>query len=373
MLQANFRIRIRANKPTLINRALPGKGELMVTKGEEVKPQDTLGKYEVSGGFSLIHLAKEIGATASLANKFLQRKIGERIFKGELLAFKKGFFRKKILTSPTDGVLENYNPKTGDLLIRLLPKQQFLTSGVYGIVEDVDSSTNKAVIKSLVTEVFGVIGSGKERSGLLHVLQGRGNLFTKQQVSTLLRGSIIVGGALLYSDTLKKCIQHGVGGIIIGGVNSKDLLSLGRSLYWNERIGTDLGISVIATEGFGAIPIGDDIYNLLQTYNQKYVFINGNIAAMQLPSLDSDSIMYLRKVSLPKTNIPSHQPDLERKDMEIGDRVRIIWPPFMGALGEIIGIDKSLTKLESGISTFLVTIELASRKIKVPFPNLELI
>jgi transcription antitermination factor NusG len=66
-------------------------------------------------------------------------------------------------------------------------------------------------------------------------------------------------------------------------------------------------------------------------------------------------------------------PEIMLKNIKISDRVRITWPPFMGTIGKVIALDNQATKLESGIITYLLTIETSSKKIKVPYTNIELI
>lgn len=370
---ANVRTRIRVNQVVHIRRQLPGKGQLTVAKNAEVTPADVVGKSMVTAGFSSVNLAKRLGVSRQQAIKFLQRPFGKRIYKGELLALRQGLFDKNIVISPTDGLIDEYSERTGELKLKLLPKEVSLPAGVYGIVDDVEVATNEVVIRTLVTQVYGLFGSGKERGGVLKIISHQGSLTYASAVTTQSRQHILVVGSLIYGEALRKAVTIGAQGIIAGGLNAADYQSMATSLEPFYRVGTDIGISIMATEGFGPIPIGDDIFQVIHSYNDKFVFLNGNLRQLLLPATKPDSILSLRKVSLPIAKKPAHTPEELVRAIKVGDRVRIIWPPFMGMQGTVIGIDQTATRLPSGIVSILVTVASLRRKIKVPYPNLEII
>lgn len=370
---ANFRERIRPNSALFVKRSLLGPGKLYVKKGVEVKPQDELGSYHLSAGFASVSLSDSLGVSKKGAEKYLQRKKGEKIFKGELLALKKGLFSKKILISPTDGVIEEYDQISGDLRLRFLPKQLTLTSGVYGIIEEVNNEIGEVVIRCLVDEIFAVFGSGRERAGILEIVGNKSNVLTKQQLNPDMKGHILLTGALVYKEALHRAVEYGISGIITGGLNARDFVAIAGSIDPKRRLGTDIGTSVVALEGFGPIPLGLDIERVLNSYVGKFVFVNGNSTRLLLPALSADSIMALRKVVIPAHRIPEHQPDIKVEEIKVGSTVRIIWPPYVGSQGKVQGVDKLETQLPSGISTILLTVETNMRRIKVPYTNVELI
>lgn len=370
---ANFRERIRPNSALFVKRSLLGPGKLNVKKDMEVKPQDELGSYHLSAGFASVSLADSLGVSKKGAEKYLQRKKGEKIFKGELLALKKGLFSKKILVSPTDGVIEEYDQISGDLRLRFLPRQLTLTSGVYGIIEEVNNEIGEVVIRCLVDEIFAVFGSGRERAGILEIVGNKSNVLTKQQLNPDMKGHILLTGALVYKEALHRAVEYGISGIITGGLNARDFVAIAGSIDPKRRLGTDVGTSVVALEGFGPIPLGLDIERVLNSYLGKFVFVNGNSTRLLLPALSSDSIMALRKVVIPAHRIPEHQPDIKVEEVKVGSIVRIIWPPYVGSQGKVQGVDKLETQLPSGISTILLTVETNMRRIKVPYTNVELI
>ncbi len=375
ILYANATERVRLNTVSLIRRTILGSGSLTVSLGQEVRPEDILGKYQTRAGFTTINLAKELSVSKSSAGKFLTRKKGDKIFEGELLAQKKGIFGETNIITPSDAIVDDYFPDRGEVRLQFLPKDVSLTSGVYGIVEVVDKERGEIVIKALVNELFGIVGSGNQRGGILRFINERGNVLTSQ-LKPDFKHAIIVGGDIINKETLQKAVEIGISGIISGGVNLSDYLSLSSSIQPQKRIATDIGITVLATEGFGLLSLGKDILEMLKKYEGKFIFINGNSRRIMLPVLERDSIITLRKTALSVGKItayPEHQPELTAREIKVGDKVRIIWPPFMGSQGKVVAIDKTVTRLPSGIVTYLLTIEIPTKKLKVPYLNVELI
>lgn len=373
ILTANFRPRIKENTLTRIKRMLIGQGKINVVVNVEVAPPDILGQYERSGGFFAVKLAKLLGVNDKNGDRYLQRQMGSRIYKGELLALRKGIFGKRAITAPTDGILEVYDPNKGELRLRSLPKVVPLTSGVYGIVESINKVTGEIFIKTMGTEVIGVLGAGVERGGILKIMNNASGMVSERQITGQLEGHIIVAGAFIHGESLKKAVECNLSGIISGGLNARDYKAMTGYVNPTLRIGSDPGISILATEGFGSLSIGQDVMEVVKSHNGRYVFLSGNAGRLLLPSVDPDSIMALHKVVLPKVIKPEGAIDISLGEINLGSGVRIIWPPFSGAQGKVVAIDKSLTTLDSGVSTYLLTIDTGKRRIRVPYPNVELI
>lgn len=373
-LYANHRLRINPGICKLVKRSLKGPGRIVAQKNIEIAPHDVLGHYKLTAGFTKINLSSELGASPVEVPKFLKKTIGQTIFKGELLAFKKNFFGTSQVISPTDSIVESLDEKSGEITLRLIPKDVVLTSGVFGVIQDVDHQKGEITIKCMSTELYGVFGTGGEKEGFLNVISGAGDLVNASKISIINRGQILVAGSLVMGETIKKALTCNVNGIICGGLNMDDYVAMAATLDPSKRVGTEIGISLIATEGFGLIPIGEDLEKVLKNHNEKFAMINGNLGRLLLPSNDPDSILSCRKVELPQENqAQGVKPELTVSELKTGLRVRLIWPPFMGMQGVIKDIDQTPTVLKSGISTFLVTVEGKLKKVKVPFSNLEII
>lgn len=378
MLYAPVRLRVERDVIVRIRRHLLGKGAINVSIGSQVSPSDIIGTAQVLSGFRIINISQTLGISPKDTENFLKRKIGERIFKGELLAEKVDVLgRKKIITSPNDGTLEHLNEETGDLRITFLSKKVELPAGVFGIVEDIDKIKGRVIIKTQASIVHGMFGTGRVRDGILHLVGKRDQLIDKSFSTPALEGKILVGGSLVFKDTISSCISNGVSGIITGGINSKEYKGMaGGRLVFPKKLETEIGISLVVCEGFGSISIGSDIYEVLSEANGKFTTIDGNSGKIFLPSFEANSLNKIKSTVLP----PISQDPLyiynkyqEQVELKKGSKVRVIGNTYAGEQGNVIAVDNSETVLASGIRAHLVTIETQRRKIQVPVANLEVI
>lgn len=370
------RVRIEKDVVTRVTRVLPGKGSLTVSLGQQVNPEEVIGSAEVASGFRTINLAVLLSVAPQDVESFLIRKIGQRIFQGELLALKKGglLAPKKQIIAPTDGILDFFNNKTGELKISLAPKKVNLLAGVYGIVDMVDLSRGQVVIRTQVSRVYGICGSGRSRDGILHLLSKKDDLISKAMIQNKFDGQILVGGSLFFKDTISASISEGVSGIITGGINARDYRGMASNrLVFPKKLDNDIGISIVVCEGFGSIPMGDDIYSFLKEYEGKFVFIDGNKAVISLPSPLSSSLIKVKSTSLQAQNTSFLGGDYTGRVLElgIGMKVRVVGNSYLGVAGKVIAIDNSVTLLPSGIKACLATVETVNKKIQVPVANLE--
>lgn len=376
-LFANQKIRVKEDVYTYIHRSLPSKGEIFVQIGQEVNPEEILGSCQILAGYRKINLAVSLGISPKDVGKYLKKSLTQRIYKDELLAFKPGglFSGKRIITSPTDGVLDSLDLKTGELRLKFLPHQINVPAGCFGIVDFIDSERLEIGIRTQVTQIFVPLGSGKARSGIIKIIS-RNNLMDISSISLALADHIIVAGSLIYKDALQAAVSVGVSGIIVGGINAKDYKGMsGGRITLPPKMGSDIGISVLISEGFGSLPIGADIFDVLKKFDGRFAILDGNSNVLNLPSCESDCINKIRKVALGQHVMGTRRPmeDVEAAILKVGQKLRIIAHPFMGEQGHLQSIDNSPTRLDSGISTYMLNIATDFKKIRVPYTNVEII
>lgn len=368
------RIRIEKDIIVRILRILSGKGKILVSVGQEVTPEEIIGTGEFSGGFRILNLARLLEVSPQESEKYLKRELGSRIYKGELLAYKRAwlFGKEKAVVSPIDGIVDFINKKLGEIRITRLPEKIKLPAGVYGIVESLDNSNGRVVIRTQVSRVYGICGSGKMRDGILHILTKSFDLMQRKMISPKYDANILVNGSLISKDTIMAAISNGVNGIITGGINAKDYKSIaGGRIVFPKKLENDIGISIVVCEGFGSGSIGEDIYEILSGHEGRFVTIDGNKALINLPSFNSSSMINIRKHELAKIESSYEEPDLI--ELREGQRVRIIGPSYTTEQGKITAIDKSKTLLPSKFFAYLATVETKRRKIRIPINNIEVI
>lgn len=379
MLFAPKRLRFEKDIITRVLRVLPGQGSFNISVGQELTPEEIIGSSLVSLGFRTVNLSTQLSTSPKDVKKYLKKEFGQRIYKGELLAYKEGglLSGKKVVVSPTDGILDFLNTSTGELRMSFLPKKMDLVSGVYGIVENVDNLKGSALIKTQASRVYGVLGTGKARDGILRKLSGKDDLISASKISVKDAEHILLCGSLIYKEAIAAAISAGIHGIITGGLNAKDYRGMaGGRLIFPRKLDSDIGITIVCCEGFGSIPIGEDIYEILSKFDGRFVSIDGNLGIINLPTFESSSMKRVRGTSLPKlVNNASlgSESSLDVLEIEVGQKVRIVGPIFRGQQGKVFAINQSKTLLDSGLVANLLTIETKSRKIQMPSTNIEVI
>ena len=372
------RVRVEKNVVVRIYRAFTGKGLISVSKNQEVVPTDILGTVNISSGFRTLNLAQLLSVPPKDTQKYMKKTLGERVYKDELIAYKEeGLFKgKSVVLSPTDGLLDFFNPQTGEIRMSFTPKKKDLTAGVYGIVEGVDKERGQLIIRIQASLIHGMFGSGRVSDGILHVLGKRDELTGPGFIPPANNGQILVGGSLVFKEALSACISVGIKGFITGGINAADYKGMaGGHLIFPKKLENDIGISIIVCEGFGSAPIGEDIFNTLAGYNSRFVSVDGNTGTIVLPSFESKSMDLVRRTKLPpQENVSNlYEKESEIVQLSLGQKVRIVGNSFMGEQGKVVAVDATETKLASGVKAKIATIETSRRKIPVPVANLEII
>lgn len=378
-LYVSARLRVEKKRLVYLRRHFPaGKNWSFqhLSLNQEVYPADILAEGEISAGFYTVHLAAKLNLPPWQAQTFLKRKIGQTIYRGELLASREELFglKKTILLSPIDGIIDFYDERKGDLRILIYPKRAKLISGVYGIIEKLSLEENSVVIRTLVDLVYGVSGSGRRREGFLAVLGSSETLVSSRQISGDLEKHIVVGGGFVFKDALEKAINANIQGIVSGGINAGDFRKLnGGHLLGPASKWADSGLTLLLTEGFGSVPIGADIFAVLKEHQDQFAILDGHQALLILPTADQNSMIYIRSSKLPVAADLEERNKLQEARLIRGQILRLIAGPYLGYQGSLEEIDQSPTLLPSGIRTFLITVNIASRKIRLPYTNVEVI
>lgn len=343
-----------------IPRHIPFGSTVKVKPGDQVAVDTIIAESFSSLGYRNIKVAQVIGVNPSSLEKYITRKIGDRIYKGEILAEKKGSLGigKKIMTAPLDGIIKDIHKNDGVVTIEYLPTQEKTASFIKGEVIKSDNPETM-LIKSNVTQINGILGTGKERTGFIKVLVKPDDFLLPHNLDISCHKAIIVGGAMISRATLEKALAIGVSAIITGGIHLKDLESLGaKKKIQEDGKSSDVGITVIVTEGYGRIPMGEDIWITLFTLNGKLALVSGDE----------------HKVIIPVENGKETQVmEIKERELKTGDTVRILTEPAFGAVGKVANIKKEEETLPSGIKTRLVTIKIGKEDKQIPFQNIEIL
>ena len=355
-------------------RRLPLEGEVLVQAGATVEAEDVVAKADLPGNVQLLNVANLLSVPPEEVAEYMLKSVGETVSEDEIIATTKGLFGlfKSQALSPIDGTIEAISDVTGQVILREPPIPVEVKAHTNGTVTE--TVPNEGVtVETYGTYIQGIFGVGGETVGNLVIIsQSSGDELTAEQILPEHRDNILVGGSLVTTDAIQKAIQHGVRGIIAGGIDDADLrellgYELGVAITGSEEI----GITLVITEGFGKIAMAEQTFALLKAREGMKTSING---ATQIRAGVVRPEILIPLVSEATEAVGAHQDGSMEGVLEIGSPVRIIREPYFGKLGRITELPVELQSLETEAQVRVLRVELSDgEQTLLPRANVEAI
>ncbi len=357
-------------------RRLPIQGEVLVKKGDHVKADTTVARTFIPGDVHVVNIAGLLSIEAWETSKYMLKKEGEEVKEEEPMAIVKSFFGlfKRYAFAPVSGTVERISDITGQVLIREFQVPLEVDAYIPGEVIET-MPTEGAIIETPAAFIQGIFGIGGERKGRLMVIAEIANeVLTAKQLRSECSERILVGGSLVTSDALQKAVKVGAKGIVVGGINDRDLTSfLGYQIGVAITGEEDIPLTLIITEGFGEMAMSEKTFSLLKKFDGKHVSING---ATQIRA----GVMR-PEIVIPRPELITEEPgDFEEKKKFLeqgllpGTPIRIIRKPYFGALGVVSKLPVPLQTIETESDVRVLEAELPDgRRVIVPRANVEII
>ena len=366
-------------------RKLPIPGEVLVKEGDRISYDTEVAYTNLPGKINVLNLAMALELESSSGiwegdeerkslgvSKYLLKNVGDACEAGEVVARRKTFFGlyQRECKAPATGSIEYISDITGQCLIREPPIPLNLQAYIPGTVtrvipdEGVEIETPAALIQ-------GIFGIGEETHGELMMLStSETNALTEDQITEECAGKIIVGGSIVDGPTLKKAVELEVKGIIVGGIKDEDLTSflgysIGVAITGEER----MGLTLILTEGFGKMSMATKTFNFLKEFEGKLACING-ATQIRAGVIRPEIIIPIEESS----SDGSEDEELHLEGLTSGLPVRIIGPPYFGAIGHVTDLPVELQTVETESKVRVLEVKLEDgRMVTVPRANVELI
>ena len=351
-------------------RRLPLEGEVLVGVGDKVCADEVVAKADLPGNVQLVNIANLLSVPAGDVEEYTTKKIGESVEKDEILAATKGIFGlfKSQARSPISGTVENISDVTGHVILREPPIPVEVRAYVDGSVTEV-ADNEGITVETYGTYIQGIFGIGGETLGILEVVVSSPDApLTPDLIQPQHRDKILVGGSIVSHDAIQAAIRSGVRGLIVGGIDDKDLRELlGYELGVAITGSEDIGITLVVTEGFGKIRMADRTFNLLKERQGLKTSING-------------TTQIRAGVVRPEIVVPFESSGHLIEDavvagiLEVGTPVRVIREPYFGKLGRVTALPVERQQLETGAKVRILEAELDDgAQITLPRANVEII
>ena len=351
-------------------RRLPLEGEVLVGVGDNVRANEVVAKADLPGNVQLVNVANMLSIPADDVEAYTAKSIGEKVEKDEILAETKGIFGlfKSQTRAPISGTIENISNVTGHVILREPPIPVEVRAYVDGSVTEVNGDEG-ITVETYGTYIQGIFGIGGETLGILEVVVSSPDApLTPDLIQREHRDKILVGGSIVSHDAIQEAVRSGVRGLIVGGIDDKDLRELlGYELGVAITGSEDIGITLVVTEGFGQIRMADRTFNLLKERQGLKTSING-------------TTQIRAGVVRPEIIVPFESSDRLVEDdvvagiLDIGTPIRVIREPYFGILGRVTALPVELRQLETGAKVRILEVELEDgAQITLPRANVEII
>ncbi|HEC77612.1 MAG TPA: hypothetical protein ENI34_00530 [candidate division WOR-3 bacterium] len=365
-------LKVLAHTVLTKERRLPLPGDILVKKGDKVKAEQVVARTNLPGNVQTLNIAGLLGILPDEIEEAMLKKAGEEVKKDEIIAQSKGLFGlfKSSVKSPIDGIIENVSKITGQVIMREPPIPVEVIAYIDGEVTDIIK--NEGVeIRTRGSFIQGIFGIGGETIGTIAMaVNNPAEVLTEKEIDKSMEGKIIIGGSMVTYEALEQAKKVGVKGIVVGGIEDQDLkkfmgYEIGVAITGSEQV----GLTLIATEGFGKLKMAARTFELLKSLVGKKASING---ATQIRA----------GVMRPEVIVPLEETATSRKvsdistgtGLEVGMSVRIIREPHFGEIGKVVALPVELAKIETEAMVRVLEVELENKeKITLPRANVEII
>jgi hypothetical protein len=357
---------------THLERRLPAPGEILVRPESRVEPDDLIGQCMIQGAPVMIDVTGTLGIAPRDVPRRLRQKPGDHVAFRDLLARRRG----RSLLAPVTGTISAIDAATGFAILTPDPVPASVTAAIRGTVVDVRPKESVTIASSAAV-VQGVAGFGGDQWGVLRLLvTDPADPISASMIDNRSAFAVVIGGAGISADALRKAREEQVKGIVLGSVDAEQLRE-----FWGERFhgkwaqllqrGTGVplvegGPTLVLTEGFGNHPMNRMAFDLLARYDRHEVHIDGTTRL--------DPPRQRPRLIIPLARLPEGAPSpIALRQPGVDDRVRLLHERHLGATGQVARLNPH-GRLPSGVRTATATVLLTSgERVEVPQQAIEVV
>ena len=355
----------------VLDRMLDSAGEVIVRVGDQITPETIVARSVIAERPTVLFIASELGVPNNTVSRYLTKKVGSKFEQGETIARTRRGLRNVTVPAPASGTLTSVDESNGTVVFSLSSGQNQLRALVSGEVERVVPERG-ATIRSTGARLFGILGFGGEAIGPVVIGPDRGDReVTPDQVKDTWKGSIVVCGMTVSVPTLNKLKQVGVSGIIVGSLAEADIRrflsssgsggEVGQVAFWGNRhpdapfaASESAPFVIVATEGFGRIPMAEQIFSFLRDHS-------GQVASIQAATSVGQQ---LRRPEIYIAGSGSHGNGRASDELAPGRPVRLAGGRAIGTIGTCQS-PSYLRVTDAGVVTPVADVALPGGEVRV--------
>ena len=362
-------ITINSKSKIIVRRLLPAPGEILVIPGQRVDALTVVARAETPSGFHVIDVARQLGRLYVNMEEVLLVEEGDYVEVGQIIATKESAipFMRQSATSPVAGYVTAIG--AGWVLLETERTLTEIQAFINGMV------TRTLTNRGVVIEADGAIvqarcGFGGEAYGRLRrMVNSPYEALTADVIDESVSDTILLAGRTIDEETLRLANEWQVRGIIVGSISS--------SL---KNINPPVQVRVVATEGFGDVPMSPYTFGVLTSLSRREISIRGqtlkSLPHSTNPMENEPPIILAAERPGNTGGYNSTQPtdkDKQKKpaSVDVGSRVRVIQGKHLGVSGTIDLIPPEPQATQAGVIVPGAYVKLSNEVHFIPWANLE--
>lgn len=355
--------RISAQSKVTLRRALPVTGEVLVQRGQQVEALTIVARARTPHRYRLINVARQLGQPQVEMEQVMLKVEGEEVKANEVIARVQGklSFLQRAARAPAAGHIAAIGP--GWVLLETDSSLVELPAFINGIIARIIPGRG-VVIEASGAVIEAACGFGGETYGpLKRLVNNRSDILTPEAIDENLKNMIILAGRSLDEETLRQAEAAQVRGLIVGGIDTALL-----------NLDPPVKVRVVATEGFGDIPMSPYTFGILGTLDGKEVSIRGHTPHLApLPGqTQADSQPLIMATSNKASTLAALSGEKgSSAPLAAGSRVRVTAGQFLGASGTITTLPPQPQASASGLVAPGAIVNLGETSPYIPLANLE--
>lgn len=356
---------INSESRIIVRRTLPVNGEVLVKRGQQVDALKVVARAELPRRYRVINVARQLARPEVAMDEVMLKTEGELAEANEAIAVLKGRlpFLQRSARAPVAGRIAAIGP--GWVLLETERTTIELQAFVSGTISRVIPNRG-VVIESRGAMVEAACGFGGEAYGRLKRLVGSPyESIEEEALDESVKQTILLGGRAVDEALLRKAEEMQVRGIIVGSIDG--------SLMNLEPLPK---VRVVATEGFGDVPMSSYTFGILTALSGRQVSIRGqtpNLVSPATRETEMERPIVLATTSRVADNVVLAKPAAESPvdEVKIGSRVRVTRGKLLEASGQIDLLPPVPQVTEAGNITAGAYVNIDNTSYYIPWANLE--
>ncbi len=313
---------VKFDEKYLFERELPLGLKVQVEKEAKIKPDTVIAIGEMYEEKMRIDVAGYLGVKVKDTSKYVVCLNGERVEKGDTLAYRKGGLmgREKRLIAPNSGVVNLSQIDSGILIILGEAVEKTLSSGLEGKVVNIIKG-RRIGVECKVVRIMPFVIYGKSVQGNIYFVKSFG---AGIESNSIYKNSIVILDYLPEAEYVKNLALAGVNGIIVSSITD----SL-RHFVTNEGL---FGATICSLDGFGEIVYDQSLKTIFSANDGHFGMIDSR----------NGELIFTNTTNAKELKC-NHQIEV----LNLGDKVQCLEGKEVISYGEVIEIGSEFVKVKT--------------------------